>query len=80
MMTRKEAEDGIRHLALKWMHETDFRAEPKNYPSFLAFKRWLDDNHHGLHLRFRSQISAEAEAEGWFESEIRNYWRSIESR
>lgn len=76
MMKRKEAEDGIRHLALKWMHETNYQPKPGWYPSFSDFKTWLEVKHHGVYLRFRSQTNSDAEAEGWFESEIRDYWKS----
>jgi hypothetical protein len=80
MMKRKEAEDGIRHLSIEWMHETNYRAKPGHYPSFSDFARWLETKHRSLYLNFRSQVGARDEAEGWFESEIRNYWRDLNSR
>jgi len=36
MHRRAEAEKAIRHLALKWMRETDYRPKPGWYPSFYA--------------------------------------------
>lgn len=80
MMKRKEAEDGIRHLALAWMRETDYRPKQGWYPSFPDFKKWLEANHRSSYLNFRSEIDAATEAEGWFESEIANYWRHVNAR
>lgn len=77
MRTRAEAETAIRKLALEWMHETGFKPEPGHYPSFMAFKVWLDEMGHTGYLKFRSTVSANFEAEGWFESEIRSYWLSF---
>lgn len=77
MHKKAEAEKAIRHLALEWMHETGFKQEPGHYPSFLAFERWLENKHYSHYLEFRSGASSRAEAEGWFESEIREYWRSF---
>lgn len=80
MMKRKEAEDGIRRFALDWSRETNYRPKPGWYPSFSDFKRWLEANHRSLYLSFRSQVDAETEAEGWFESEIANYQRQMNAR
>ncbi|MBB1093876.1 hypothetical protein HUU61_21600 [Rhodopseudomonas palustris] len=80
MHKRADAERAIRHLALEWMDETGFEQAPGHYPSFLAFKMWLEGKHFSHYLQFRSGISAQHEAEGWFEDEIRNYWRAMNSR
>jgi hypothetical protein len=77
MMKRKEAEDGIRALALDWMSETDHRPKPGWYPSLADFKKWLEANHRSLYLNFRSEIGAQTEVEGWFESAIAGYWRQM---
>ena len=79
MMKRKEAEDGIRHFSIEWMHETNYCPKPGHYPSFSDFKQWLEKHHRSLYLNFRSQIGAENEAEQWFESEIDRYWRNRRS-
>jgi hypothetical protein len=75
MHTRAEAEKVIRDLALKWMDETGYEQKPGHYPSFGSFTSWLEAKHHSQYLNFRSRVGARYEAEGWFESEIRNYWR-----
>ncbi|MGY4460285.1 hypothetical protein ACVWYI_004245 [Bradyrhizobium sp. LB13.1] len=80
MLKRREAEDGIRRLALEWMRETDYRPKPGWYPSFSDFKQWLEANHRSLYLNFRSEIGAQTEAEGWFEAEIGNYCRQMNAR
>jgi hypothetical protein len=76
MHKKAEAEKAIRRLALEWMSETGFKQESGHYPSFLAFERWLLDKHYGHYLNFRSRVTSRFEAEGWFESEIRDYWRA----
>ncbi|KYK49923.1 hypothetical protein A1D31_39445 [Bradyrhizobium liaoningense] len=80
MHKKADAEQHIRHLALEWMHETDYRPKPGHYPSFGAFKTWLESKHYSHYLLFRSRSDAGAEAEGWFEAEIRDYWRDMRSR
>jgi len=76
MHRRAEAEKAIRHLALEWMRETDYRPKPGWYPSFNGFTAWLEGKHMSHYLNFRSRVGARFEAEGWFESEIKKYWRS----
>jgi hypothetical protein len=80
MHKKADAEQKIRHLALEWMHETDYRPKPGHYPSFGAFKTWLESKHYSHYLEFRSRSDPRSEAEGWFEAEIRDYWRSMWSR
>lgn len=74
MHKRADAELAIRRLALQWMHETGYEPRPGYFPSFSAFTNWLEANNYSRCLRFRSD-SPRSEAEGWFESEIRGYWR-----
>ena len=79
-MKKKEAEDGIKRLAIEWMHGTGYRPKQGWYPSFSDFKDWLEANHRSLYLNFRSEIGAETEAEQWFEAEIKGYWQNRRSR
>ncbi len=77
MHKKADAERAIRHFALEWMKETGYEQKPGHYPSFPDFKSWLESKHYSGYLRFRSRINnPEAEAEGWFEAEIRDYWRA----
>ncbi len=77
MNKKADAERAIQHLALEWMHETGFQQQPGHYPSFIAFTTWLEGKNYSHYLNFRSRTaSPRFEAEGWFESEIRNYWRA----
>ena len=76
MHKREDAERVIRHLALEWMHDTGYEQRPGWYPSFGGFTSWLESKHYGHYLNFRSTVGARHEAEGWFESEIRDYWRA----
>ncbi|MER9199674.1 hypothetical protein NKH74_10695 [Mesorhizobium sp. M0933] len=80
MHKNADAEKAIRHLALEWMHETGYQKEPGHYPSFGTFRTWLEGKHFSHYLNFRSRVGAHHEAEGWFESEINNYWRARVSR
>ncbi|AMA59937.1 hypothetical protein BCCGELA001_29270 [Bradyrhizobium sp. CCGE-LA001] len=79
MHKKADAEQMIRHLAFEWMRETDYRQKPDHYPSFGAFKTWLETKHYDHFLNFRSRSDPRYEAEGWFEAEIRDYWRSTRS-
>jgi hypothetical protein len=79
MHKKADAERSIRHLALEWMSETGYEQKPGHYPSFGAFATWLEAKHFGHYLNFRSSVDARFEAEGCFESEIRNYWRWLAS-
>jgi hypothetical protein len=77
MHKKAEAENAIRRLALEWMSETGYEQKPGHYPSFGAFTTWLEAKHYSGYLKFRSRgASPRFEAEGWFEAEIRDYWRS----
>lgn len=76
MHKKADAERAIRDLALEWMRDTDYQQKPGHYPSFGSFTTWLESKHYSHYLNFRSRVGARSEAEGWFESEIRNYWRS----
>lgn len=76
MHKKADAESKIRHLALEWMHESGYRQQQGHYPSFGAFTTWLEGKHYSHYLNFRSRVGARSEAEGWFESEIRDYWRA----
>ncbi|GEC59464.1 hypothetical protein ABIF38_002875 [Bradyrhizobium japonicum] len=76
MHKKADAERMIRHLALEWMGETGYEQKQGHYPSFSAFTTWLERKHYSHYLKFRSRVSPRFEAEGWFESEIRDYWRS----
>ena len=76
MVLKAEAERVNRHIATEWMHETGYEPKPGHYPSFYSFQTWLENKGHGQYLNFRSQISPRHLAEGWFEEEIRNYWRA----
>ncbi len=77
MDTRAEAEEAIRRLALEWMSESGYQPRRGHYPSFGAFTTWLESKHYSHYLNFRSKIDPRHEAEGWFESAIKNYWRSV---
>jgi hypothetical protein len=80
MHKKVEAERAIRHLALEWVHETGFEQKPGHYPSFGAFTTWLESRHLSHYLKFRSRVTPRFEAEGWFEAEIRDYWRARQHR
>ena len=75
MVTRKEAEEAIRHLALEWVGQSGFTPAPGNYASFRNFTTWLEDQGYGHYLKFRSRIDARSEAEGWFESVVKSWSR-----
>ena len=78
MQKKADAERAVRHLAIEWMHETGYEQKPGHYPSFGAFRTWLESKHYSLYLNFRSRVGARNEAEGWFEDEIRKHWRARE--
>jgi hypothetical protein len=66
----------IRHLALEWMHESGYQQQQGRYPSFGDFSTWLEGKHYNHYFNFRSRVGALSEAEGWFESEIKDHWRT----
>ena len=76
MYKKAEAERMIRHFALEWMGESGYEQKPGHYPSFGSFATWLERKHYSGYLNFRSRVNPRSEAEGWFESEINNHWRS----
>ncbi|MBP1062663.1 hypothetical protein JOE51_004130 [Bradyrhizobium japonicum] len=45
MHRKADAERTIRHFALEWMKETGYEQKPGHYPSFPAFKSWLESKH-----------------------------------
>jgi hypothetical protein len=52
MHRKADAERAIRHFALEWMEETGYEQKPGHYPSFAAFKSWLESKHCSGYLRF----------------------------
>ncbi|HEY7999699.1 MAG TPA: hypothetical protein VIE87_12820 [Pseudolabrys sp.] len=75
MNKKSECEPVIRRLAREW-----FDALPdakREHPSWSAFKTWLGEKHYTSYLNFRSVAGADydAEAEAWFDDELKQNWR-----
>jgi hypothetical protein len=75
-MRKDEAEAVIRHLCHKWAEATSFQPESGKMPSFRGFCSWLKDSGFGHYLDFRSRVDPEADAEQWFDEELKQTWRS----
>lgn len=73
-MKKSEAEKAIRSLCSKW--EQTLESADKEHPSFYQFKDWLNANGYGGYLNFRSSISADYDAEIWFDQELGQAWRN----
>ena len=71
--TKPECETAIRHLVHEWF---DALPNPKpDHPSWYAFKNWLGEKHYSPYLDFRSVRGADADAELWFNQELKQTWR-----
>lgn len=77
MVLKADAETAIRHLAIEWASETGYVRRPGHYPSFSAFRSWLEEKHFSLYLRFRSTgRPSEDVAQDWFEAQLREWHRT----
>ncbi|TCU75262.1 hypothetical protein EDE08_103482 [Bradyrhizobium sp. R2.2-H] len=72
-MKKSEAEPAIRSLATIWFDTLP--AGKREHPSWYAFKDWLSANNYSHYLNFRSRISADYDAEMWFDDEFGQNWR-----
>ncbi|BAV45199.1 hypothetical protein MesoLj113a_47180 [Mesorhizobium sp. 113-1-2] len=79
MHKKADAKEAIERLALEWMRETGYQKKAGHYPNFGTFKTWLEGKHFSHYLNFRSNVGTDTEASGWFETEINEYWRMINS-
>jgi hypothetical protein len=79
-MTKKEAEQAIRHLCHEWARDQGIRIPPNGdvnfHPSFSAFKQWCEDKHYGHYFRFRSRTDPDSVAEIWFDQEFKQTWHN----
>ncbi len=75
-MKKSDAEAAIRLLCHKSAAATAFQPESGEMPSFRAFCSWLKDNNYGHYLDFRSRYDKEADAEQWFDEELKQMWRN----
>jgi hypothetical protein len=75
-MKKSEAEPMIRRLVQDWAHETGFRPESGDHPSFSTFTTWIDQKGYSLYLRFRSVRGPLEDAEQWFDEILHQTWRN----
>jgi hypothetical protein len=72
-MKKAESEPAIRALATQW--RDTLPEEKRQHPSFLEFKAWMSKNHYSHYLDFRARMSADYDAELWFDDELSQNWR-----
>jgi hypothetical protein len=75
-MKKTEAEPIIRNLVTQWAREAGFDPASGQQPSFSAFETWLSGKGYSHYLTFRSVRGAHADAEQWFDEELRQTWRN----
>jgi hypothetical protein len=73
---KADAEKVIRALVTQWANETGFDYRTGDMPSFSAFKAWLRANRYDGYLNFRSTMGPDADAEYWFDQELKQTWRN----
>ncbi len=73
---RSEAEPAIRHLVHQWASACGVEVGSARQPSFIAFRRWVDEQGHSRYFAFRSTMGALDDAERWFDQELRQTWRN----
>ncbi|MER9226253.1 hypothetical protein NKI39_11475 [Mesorhizobium sp. M0664] len=73
LMTREEAEQGVRYFCTKWAEERGDLDQPEN-PRCSDFFSWLEQKSPG-HLKFRSSTSVRGDVERWFIDEFKQGWR-----
>ncbi|UTD27519.1 hypothetical protein [Bradyrhizobium sp. WD16] len=73
---KADAEKAIRALVTQWVNETGFDHRTGEMPSFSAFKSWLRANRYDGYLNFRSAMGPDADAEFWFDQELKQTWRN----
>jgi hypothetical protein len=72
-LKKAECEKAIRHLCGVW--KLELSKADLEHPSFSAFKEWLRANGYSHYLDFRSSVSADYDAEYWFDQEFKQTGR-----
>jgi hypothetical protein len=75
-MTKAECEKALRALCHDWRRERCPSAGDDLQFSFSEFKSWLEEKRYSHYLEFRSLRGAEADAEDWFDQELKQTWRN----
>lgn len=73
---KADAEKAIRSLVTQWADEVGFDPASGAMPSFSAFKSWLRTNRYDGYLSFQSTMGPDADAEHWFDQELKQTWRN----
>ncbi len=72
-MKKADCEQPIKSLAIEW--RATLNGEQYEHPSFANFKDWLRANGYSGYLNFRSRMSADFDAELWFDQALGQAWR-----
>ncbi len=75
-MKKPEAEKAIRYLSTEWVREMNIDIAYPAMPSFSSFETWLHSKGYGHYLTFRSVRGSRADAEDWFDEELKQSWRN----
>jgi hypothetical protein len=73
---RPEAERAIRQLTHDWAAAHGVQPGSAEMPSFSAFHRWVLGLGGAALFQFRSTLGPLADAESWFDQELRQAWRN----
>jgi hypothetical protein len=72
-MKKSDAKPALHVLYRQW--GATLTPAELEHPSFSAFKRWLSEQGYSRYLDFRSTMSADYDAELWFDQEFKQTWR-----
>jgi hypothetical protein len=75
-MKKSEAETAIRRLCHEWAKEVHFDPTSGQHPRFSEFKLWLREKKYSHYLVFRALAGADADAERWFDEELKQRRRN----
>jgi hypothetical protein len=75
-LKKAECEQAIRRLCHEWAKVLGIVPSSELQLSFSQFKSWLRENGYSHYLDFRSVMGPEADAEMWFDQELKQAWRN----
>jgi len=73
MHKKGDSEKFIRYLCHEWAK--GLSPDELKHPSYLSFKEWASLKGYSHYWKFRSSVSADYDAEMWFDQEFKQMWR-----
>ena len=75
-MKKADAEKAIRSAVTKWARKAGVKVGQPEMPIFEEFVQWMHIEGYGHYFEFRSVMGPMADAEQWFDEELKQTWRN----